>query len=336
MTSTSATRPETLRPEILQMGPVAPQGQALLDAGYTIHRYWQAADQDALIASIKDRITVAVTSGPNGLNGPMMDRFPKLVQISNFGVGYDGVDANAAAARGIIVTNTPDVLNECVADTCMALVLGAVRRIAYHDRYVRAGKWLDKAAPLTDRLWGAKMGILGLGRIGMVIARRAESFKMEIAYCNRNKRTDVPYAYYPSAVELAKNVKVLVVVTPGGKSTDKIIDKAVIDALGPTGYLINISRGSTVDEGYLLEALRENRLGGAGLDVFQHEPKVPEGFFALDNVTLFPHIGSGTTATRQAMGQLLADNVAAHFAGKSPLTPVAETPLSVVRGIARR
>ncbi|MEO7402645.1 MAG: NAD(P)-dependent oxidoreductase, partial [Burkholderiales bacterium] len=199
MTSTSATRPDILRSEILQMGPVAPQGQALLDAGYTIHRYWQAADKDALIASIKDRITVAVTSGPNGLNGPMMDRFPKLVQISNFGVGYDGVDANAAAARGIIVTNTPDVLNECVADTCMALVLGAVRRIAYHDRYVRAGKWLEKAAPLTDRLWGSKMGILGLGRIGMVIARRAESFKMEIAYCNRNKRTDVPYAYFPSA-----------------------------------------------------------------------------------------------------------------------------------------
>jgi hydroxypyruvate reductase len=316
----------TLKPEIVQMGPVAPQGQALLDAGYTIHRYWQAADKDAFIASIKDRIQVGVTSGQNGFNGAMMDRFPQLKRICNFGVGYDGVDANAAAARNIIVTNTPDVLNECVADTCLALILATVRRIAFHDRYVRAGKWLEKAAPLTDRLWGSKMGILGLGRIGMVIARRAEGFKLDISYCNRNRRTDVPYAYYPSALELAKNVKILVVVTPGGKATDKIINKEVIDALGPTGYLINISRGSTVDEDYLLDALRNNRLGGAGLDVFVHEPKVPEGFFGLDNVTLFPHIGSGTQATRQAMGQLLADNVAAFFAGKPPLTPVAETP----------
>jgi lactate dehydrogenase-like 2-hydroxyacid dehydrogenase len=214
-----------------------------------------------------------------------------------------------------------------VADTSMALLLATVRRTAFNDRYVRAGKWLAKgAAPLTDKVWGETLGIVGLGRIGKAIAKRAAGFGMKVVYHGRQAQADVPYQYYPNLVEMAAAVKVLLVIIPGGKATEKIIGKEVLDALGPKGYLINVSRGSTVDEAYLLDALQQGRIAGAGLDVFEKEPTVPEAFFTLDNVVLQPHVGSGTFATRQAMGQLVVDNLAAHFAGKALLTRVAETP----------
>jgi hydroxypyruvate reductase len=315
-----------MKPDLILTAPFYPHSMAQLEAGYTLHKYWEAADKPAFLDQLADRITAIAHTG-GGVDADMMKRLPKLKLVANFGVGYDSVDVKTAAERGIVVTNTPDVLNECVADTAFMLILATVRRACFHDAYVRAGKWLERPAPLTDRLWGMPMGILGLGRIGLAIARRAAGFQMPIAYHNRNRRTDVSFPYYATPAELAKNVRILVVVTPGGKGTEKIVGKEVIDALGPDGYLINISRGSTVDELYLLDALREKRLKGAGLDVFVAEPKVPEGYFALDNVVLQPHVGSATHPTRQAMGQLVVDNIAAFFAGKPLLTPVAETPV---------
>jgi hydroxypyruvate reductase len=315
------------KPEILQTGPTYAHTMTQLAETFTVHRYWEATDKEALLASIADRVTAVAATGGVRFTAEFMAKLPKVKLIANFGVGYDAIDVHAAAARGIVVTNTPDVLNECVADTAWMLVMATVRRLAFQDRYVREGRWLKAPAPLTARLWGMRLGILGLGRIGLSIVRRAEGFQMKIAYHNRNRRDDVPYTYYASPVELARNVDVLVIVTPGGAATQKIVSKEVIDALGPKGYLVNISRGSTVDELYLLDALEHGRIAGAGLDVFVDEPRVPEGFFKLDNVVLQPHVGSATHPTRQAMGQCLVDNLAAFFAGKPLLTPVAETPV---------
>ena len=313
-----------MKPDLLMLSPFIPHAMSQFEAGYTIHRYWDAPDRVALIASVRERITAVATS--SGIKGELIRQLPRLKLVASLGVGYDSVDIKTAAERGIIVTNTPDVLTECVADTCWALILATVRRTVFHDQYVRSGKWLAAPAPLTDRLWGSRLGILGLGRIGKAIARRGEAFKMPIAYSGRHQQADVMYEYYPSALELARHCQILVVVTPGGAQTENIISREVIDALGPKGYLINISRGTTVDEAYLVDALSHRRIAGAGLDVFVQEPKVPEALFALDNVVLQPHVGSATVPTRQAMAQLVVDNIAAHFAGKAPLSPVPETP----------
>jgi hydroxypyruvate reductase len=313
-----------MKPDLLMLSPLIPHAMKQFEAAYTVHRYWEAQDKDALIASLRERITAVATS--SGIRGEVIRKLPKLKLVASLGVGYDSVDVKSALECGVIVTNTPDVLTECVADTCWALILATVRRTVFHDRYVRARKWLAAPAPLTDRLWGSPLGILGLGRIGKAIARRGEAFKMPIAYSGRHPQADVAYQYYPTAVELARNSRILVVVTPGGKATEKIVGKDVIDALGPSGYLINISRGTTVDEACLIDALANQRLAGAGLDVFVEEPKVPEALFALDNVVLQPHVGSATVPTRQAMAQLVVDNIAAHFAGKPPLSAIPETP----------
>ena len=316
-----------IKPDLLLTGPLYPHTVAQLDAAYTVHRLWEAAEKDAFLAERADRITAAVSNAGVGFSAAWMTKLPKLKIIANFGVGYESTDVKTALARGIVVTNTPDVLNECVADTAWMLVMATVRRLAFQDRYVRDGRWLKGNAPLTDRLWGMRIGILGLGRIGMAIVRRAQGFQTPISYHNRSKRDDVPYAYYASPAELARNVQLLIVVTPGGAGTEKIVDRNVIDALGPKGYLVNISRGSTVDELYLLDALQKGRLAGAGLDVFVDEPRIPEAYFKLDNVVLQPHVGSGTHPTRQAMGQCVVDNLAAFFAGTPLISPVPETPV---------
>ncbi len=293
-----------------------------LDAAYTVHRFYETADKDAFVAGVSDRITAAATAGHEGMPVALMGRFPKLKIISCFGVGVDGIDVPAAKKLGIAVTNTPDVLTECVADNAMVLLLATMRRTVFNDKFVRAGNWLKGGAPLADKVSGNKVGIIGLGRIGKAIAKRAEAFGMKVSYHSRNRQPDVPYEYYAKPVDMARDVKVLILACPGGKETERIASREVIDALGKDGYLINVSRGSTVDEPALVDALVNGRIAGAGLDVFVAEPKVPEALFKLDNVVLQPHVSSGTHWTRAAMGQLVVDNLAAFFAGKPLITQV--------------
>jgi hydroxypyruvate reductase len=260
--------------------------------------------------------------GHSKVDAKLMDALPKLELISNFGVGVDQIDLEAARQRKILVTNTPDVLNDCVADCAMALVLNTLRKFPQSEGYLRAGHWPTKGAyPLCTSLGGKVMGILGLGRIGEAIAKRAQSFGMTIRYHNRTKK-NVAYPYDADAVALAQNSDVMVVVTPGGAGTAKLVNAKVLDALGPEGYLVNVARGSVVDEAVLLKYLQEKKIAGAGLDVFEHEPDVPPAFYTLDNAVLFPHVASATVETRKAMGDLQVENLHLHFAGKPVKTPV--------------
>jgi lactate dehydrogenase-like 2-hydroxyacid dehydrogenase len=313
---------KTIKPDLLLICPLFPATMAQLDAVYTVHRYYQATDKGAFVAAIADRVRAAATAGHEGMSVALMNRFPKLKIIACFGVGVDGIDVPAARKLGVAVTNTPGVLTECVADNALALVLATMRRTVFNDKFVRAGNWLKGEAPLAEKVSGSRLGIIGLGHIGKAIATRAAAFGMKIAYHTRNRQPDVAYDYYANPVELARYVNVLVVACPGGKATERIVSRDVIEALGKEGYLINVSRGSTVDEPALVDALVNGRLAGAGLDVFAAEPKVPDALLDLDNVVLQPHVSSGTHWTRAAMGQLVVDNLAAYFAGKPLLTPV--------------
>ncbi len=256
------------------------------------------------------------------VDAKLMDALPELEIIANFGVGVDQIDLEAAKKRGVIVTNTPDVLNECVADTAIALVLMTLRKYPQSEAWLRSGYWPTRGAyPLTVSLGGKTLGVLGLGRIGEAIAKRAAACGMKIRYHNRNRK-NVPYPYDADPLALAKNSDVLIVVTPGGAATAKLVNAKVLDALGPKGFLVNIARGSVVDEPVLLKYLQERKIAGAGLDVFADEPRVPPEFFALDNAVLLPHVASATAETRAAMGNLQVDNLVAHFAGKPVLTRV--------------
>ncbi|WP_380872879.1 hydroxyacid dehydrogenase [Sphingomonas sp. DBB INV C78] len=268
-------------------------------------------------------IEVVVTGGGEGIDAATIDKLPDLKLIAVCAVGYDKVDVAYAHKRGVAVTNTPDVLTDDTADTAIALMYAIYRRVPLYDRYVRDGRWVAEGAPpLTRKLTGQRIGILGLGRIGSAISRRCEPFAGEIAYHSRTPVAGVPYRYAPSARALAASVDILVVATSGGAETARLVDAAVIDALGPKGTLINISRGSVVDEEVLVAALSEGRLGAAGLDVFAHEPHVPEALLAMENVVLLPHQGSATVETRRAMADLVVANVGAFLAGKPLLTPV--------------
>jgi lactate dehydrogenase-like 2-hydroxyacid dehydrogenase len=254
-----------------------------------------------------------------------MSRFPNLKIVASFGVGYDHIDARWAGDHGIVVTNTPDVLNEEVADTALGLLLCTVRHLPQADRYVREGRWMGGAFPLSDSLRGKTMGILGLGRIGKAIARRGEACGLKIAYHGRRRQDDVAFPYFASLVEMAKAVDILMVITPGGAATNKLVDAHVLEALGPKGVLINVARGSVVDEAALIAALKGGKIAAAGLDVFEVEPCAPAELIAMDNVVLLPHVGSASVATRQAMGQLVVDNIVSFLEGRGPLTPVPET-----------
>jgi hydroxypyruvate reductase len=240
------------------------------------------------------------------------------------GVGYDGVDVAAAKERAIPVTHTPNVLNEDVADLAVALMLGIARRLPQADQYVRTGKWLKGPMPLAKKMSGSRLGIVGLGRIGQAIADRAQAFGMKISYTTRNRKPDVAYTYYPSAEALAAEVDFLVAITPGGAGTKGLINAAVLKALGPAGYLINVARGTVVDTAALVHALQNNVIAGAALDVFENEPNVPEALLSMDNVVLTPHMASATVETRGAMAQLAVDNLKAHFGGKPLPSPVPE------------
>ena len=293
-----------------------------LQAEFSATKLWEAPDRDAALKAAA-KVRGLAHFGHSKVDGKLMDALPKLEIVANFGVGVDQIDLEAAKKRKIIVTNTPDVLNDCVADCAMALVLNTLRKFPQSESYLRSGFWPAKGPyPLTTSVGGKTLGVLGLGRIGEAIARRAAAFGMNIRYHNRNKK-DVPYAYDADLVTLAKNSDVLMIVTPGGAETAKLVNAKVLDALGPQGYVVNVARGSVVDELVLLRYLQEKKIAGAGLDVFEHEPNVPAEFFALDNAVLFPHVASATVETRKAMGDLQVENLHLHFAGKPVKTPVA-------------
>ena len=296
--------------------------QKLMEQEFELIKLWEAPDRAAALKAAAPKIRALAHTGHSKVDAGLMDALPKLEIIANFGVGVDQIDLGAAKQRGIIVTNTANVLNDCVADCAMALVLNALRKFPQADKYLRAGRWKsDGTYPLTTSLGGKTLGILGLGRIGEEIARRAEAFKMSIRYHNRNKK-DVPYAYDPDAVTLAKNSDVLLVITPGGAETDKLVNAKVLDALGPQGYLVNVARGSVVDQPVLLQYLQQKKIAGAGLDVFEKEPDVPPEFFELDNAVLLPHMASATIETRMAMGKLQIENILLHLSGQPVKTPV--------------
>jgi lactate dehydrogenase-like 2-hydroxyacid dehydrogenase len=310
-----------MKPEILLMGPMYPPTMESLESAFTVHHVSKAPDREAFLAALADRVTAAATTAFRGMDAATMAKLPKLRMVSHFGVGVDSVDVEAATKRGIKVTNTPDVLTDDVADLTIGLLLATVRRIPQGDRYVREGKWAQKAFPLTDTIQKKTLGIVGLGRIGRAIARRAEAFNLKIAYQGPNRKAGVSWPYFADPVALAREADFLVAACPGGEATRGIVSRAVLEALGPQGVFVNISRGSCVDERAMIELLGEGKLGGAGLDVYGNEPRIDPAFFALDNVVLQPHVGSATHVTRRAMGQLVVDNLAAYFAGKPLVTP---------------
>ncbi len=314
--------------DVLMVGPVMPLIEQGISRAFTLHKLWEAPDGEVLIAKLAPRLRAIVAGG--GKHEPMgpdfLGRFPKLEIISSFGVGYDHVDAKWAAAHGIVVTNTPDVLTEEVADTALGLLLCTVRELPQAERYLRAGKWLEGDYPLTRAtLRDRTIGMVGLGRIGKAIARRLDAFRVPVVYHSRHPQPGVPYRHYPNLVDMARDVDVLMVVTPGGPATKHLIDANVLEALGPDGILINMSRGSVVDEPALIAALEAGKILSAGLDVFANEPRVPPELMAMENVVLFPHVGSASVYTRDAMGQLVVDNLLSWAAGKGPLTPVPES-----------
>jgi lactate dehydrogenase-like 2-hydroxyacid dehydrogenase len=311
-----------MTPEILLVGPMMPELEAQLDATYRVHRLHQAQDRAAFLADVGPRVQGIVTGGVTGASEALMHALPRLGIVAVNGIGTDAVDLDYARSRGIHVTTTPGVLTEDVADLGMALLLAASRQLCAADRYVRDGLWGRQGLPLARKFSGKKLGILGLGRIGRAIARRAEGFGLEIAYTDTAEISDVLYRRFPALLDLAEWADLLVVAAAGGAQSQGIVDAAVLEALGPDGVLVNVARGSIIDEAALVSALERKQLGAAGLDVFVDEPHVPEALCRMDNVVLQPHRASATRETRLAMGELVLANLAAFFAGQEPPTAV--------------
>jgi lactate dehydrogenase-like 2-hydroxyacid dehydrogenase len=305
--------------EILQTGPLLASCEKALAERYTVHKLHEIADKDAWLAENGARIRAHAGSG---VQKPLMEKLPNLEIIASFGVGYDNIDTATAKARNIRVTNTPDVLNDAVAELTIGLMISLARRIPQMDQYVRTGKWLKGNSGLFSELTGKTVGILGLGRIGKEIATRAQAMKMRVVYFGRRQQPGVPYVYYDDLEEMARDSDWLVVIAPGGKGTDGIVSKKVLEALGPKGMLVNVARGTLIDEPAMVELLQNGGLGGAALDVFEKEPQVPEALLGLDNVVLSPHQGSATHQTRDAMGALLVANLERHFAGEPLISAV--------------
>jgi len=318
------------KPALLSTGPMMSLIEEGIDKSFTVHRLHQASDRDALLSRIGPEIRAICTGSHTGVktDAAMMARCPNLKIIGNFGVGYDTIEIPVAAKRGVVITNTPDVLTEEVADTTLGLLLCTVREFYDTEKYLREGRWAKEgdyrltAGSLRDRT----VGIAGFGRIGKAIARRLEAFGLAVSYFGRNPQPGVANRYYSDLVAMARDVDTLIVVTPGGPGTQNLINAAVLDALGPRGILINMSRGSVVDEAALIAALKARKILRAGLDVYVGEPNFNPALLQLDNLTMFPHLGSASIYTRDRMGQLVVDNLAAFAAGKPPKTPVPETP----------
>jgi lactate dehydrogenase-like 2-hydroxyacid dehydrogenase len=316
----------TEQPEVLLIGPLRPV-LAKGFADFAVHKLGDAAGRNTLPAALASVRAMAVSAPVQSVDDALFAALPKLQIISSFGVGYDHIDANAAAKRGIVVTHTPDVLTEEVADTAIGLLLNTVRELPQSERYLRAGKWPEGNFPLSRAtLRDRTVGMVGLGRIGVAIARRLEAFGVPVVYHTRQPRPELGYRHYPRLLDMAHDVDTLIVIVPGGAATKNMIDAEVLDALGPNGIVINVARGSVIDEPALIAALRERKILAAGLDVFAAEPHVPEELLAMDNVVLLPHVGSASEFTRAKMDQLLVDNIRAWAADKPPLTPVPETP----------
>lgn len=316
------------KPDVLMVGARKPVMMQGFDGKVTLHHWLELKDKEAFLKEHGPKIrAIAIAYTANKVDGAFMSQFPKLEQISSFGVGYDHIDAKWAGEHGIVVTNTPDVLNEEVADTAIGLLLCTVREFPQADRYVRAGKWPAAHFPLSKAtLRNRTVGMVGMGRIGKAIAKRLEAFGVPIVYHSRNPQPGVAYKYYPKLIDMARDVDTLMVIVPGGAATQNMINAEVLKALGPTGIVVNMARGSVIDEPALIDALKSRTIYSAGLDVFVKEPHVPKELLEMDHVVLLPHLGSASEATRAAMDQLVVDNILAWAAGKPPLTPVVETP----------
>jgi lactate dehydrogenase-like 2-hydroxyacid dehydrogenase len=314
--------------EVLLIGPPKPVVVNGLTAAFDLIRFADVKDQDKFFADTAPRLRAfAVSATEERIPGALMSRFPRLEIVSSFGVGYDHVEVAWAAAHGVTVTNTPDVLTEEVADTALGLLLCTAREFPQAERYLRAGKWAQKGYPLSKAtLRNRTVGLVGMGRIGQAIARRLDAMQVPVVYHSRRPAAGVSYKHYPKLIDMARDVDVLLVITPGGAATKNLINAEVLAALGRDGILINMARGSVVDEPALIKALQDKTIMSAGLDVYQNEPHVPPELIAMDHVVLFPHLGSASVATRERMDQLIVDNLLAWAAGKPPLTPVVETP----------
>jgi lactate dehydrogenase-like 2-hydroxyacid dehydrogenase len=299
-----------------------------LSGMFTVHAAESRGDLDRIGPAIAERIKGVAVNGLVSADQAMMAMFPKLEIVSSFGVGYDHIDAPYARDHNIIVTNTPDVLTEEVADVALGLLIATLREFVKADRYLRSGQWAKQNYPLTvGSLRGRTVGMVGMGRIGKAIARRLDASLVPVVYHSRNPAEGVSYKHYPNLVEMAKAVDTLIVITPGGAATAKMVNADVIDALGSEGVIINLARGSVIDEPALIAALKAGKILGAGLDVFASEPHVPDDLRALQNTVLLPHVGSASITTRNAMDQLVVDNLKLWFSGKRPLTPISETPV---------
>jgi lactate dehydrogenase-like 2-hydroxyacid dehydrogenase len=318
----------TDRINVLLVGPPKPVVvNGLMDA-FDLTRFSDVRDHDKFFAEAAPRIrAIACSATSEKIDGVFMAHFPKLEIVSSFGVGYDHMDSQWAAAHGVTLTNTPDVLTEEVADTALGLLLCTVREFPQAERYLRAGKWRERDYSLSKAsLRNRTVGLVGMGRIGQAIARRLDAMRVPVVYHSRRSSAGVPYRHYSNLTDMARDVDVLLVITPGGVGTRNLINAEVLAALVPQGILINMARGSVVDEGALIKALQDKTILSAGLDVYLREPDVPAELMALDHVVLFPHLGSSSVATREKMDQLVVDNLLAWAEGKPPLTPVPETP----------
>ena len=311
------------RPEVLAAARLAPMYIEQLQSRYTLLDRLHETDPAALAAAAP-RIQAIAAQGETQVTESLMAQLPALKLISVMGVGYDRIDVAAAKRRGVVVTHTPDVLNDEVADTALGLMLCAARQFPAADRFVRAGEWLKGPMPLQRKMSGQRLGVVGMGRIGKAIAQRAQAFGMSIAYTARSAKADLPYRFVDSPRALAAESDFLVIITPGGAGTRKLIDAEVLKALGPKGILVNVARGSVVDEAALIEALKNGVIGGAALDVIEDEPREPQALIDMPQVVLAPHIGSATRETRQAMCDLAVSNLEAFFAGRPLHSPVPE------------
>ena len=317
------TQPSTRDVPVLIIGALLPSLQEAVETHFDATRFWELPDQDTWLAQNGERIKAIVTSGALGASSEVIAKLPKLEAIFSFGVGYDSIAVDAARDRGIVVTNTPEVLDDCVADTAMALTLDVMRRYSEADRFLRAGQWPKGKFPLASKIGNKKIGIVGLGNIGEAIAKRATAFDMQVLYHNRKPKAGVAYQYYADLDAMITDCDVLVLAVPGGKSTEGLIDAKRLGLLGSKGFVVNIARGSVVDQAALIDALREGRIAGAGLDVYEDEPNVPQALIEMDNVVLLPHLASGTHETRQAMGDLVWSNIQGYYHNdRKVLTPV--------------
>ena len=314
------------RPVLLMPKPTADAVISGIGDRFDLIRLWQQPDQDIMLDRRGHEVRAVVVAGHAVVDASLMDRLPNLELVANFGVGYDSVDAREAAQRGIVVTNTPEVLDADVADTALALLLMTARQLPQAERHLRSGDWVHGPFPLTPTtVTGRTLGILGLGRIGEAIAKRVETLGVRVVYHNRRPKDGAPYPYYSSLVAMARDVDTLLVAIPGGASTRHLVDDEVLTALGARGILINIARGTVVDEVALVEALESRTILSAGLDVFEDEPRVPRALVEMEHVVLLPHVGSATQPTRDAMARLVVDNLLSWFDTRTVLTAVPET-----------